>query len=89
MHSSQHLKPGHPVVCKKGLMGIPNREPQEHGRNKKEYKGPYKDSGRYRPILFLCSWGSLFGVPVKVPLVCTQTRAQGYFNDLWVISVEV
>ena len=29
----------------------------------------YKDPGRYIPIIFLLySWGSLFGVPIKVPL---------------------
>ena len=29
----------------------------------------YKDPGRYIPIIFLLhSWGSLFGVPSKVPL---------------------
>ena len=30
----------------------------------------YEDTGRYIPIIFLLhSWGSLFGVPIKVPLV--------------------
>ena len=44
-------------------MGTPNREPQEHSRNRKEYKDP----GRYIPIIFLLySWGSLSGVPIKV-----------------------
>ena len=29
----------------------------------------YKDPGRYIPFIFLLySWGSLFGVPSKVPL---------------------
>ena len=29
-----------------------------------------KDPGRYLPIMFLLyCWGSLFGVPIKVPLV--------------------
>ena len=46
-------------------MGTPNREPQEYSRNLKEYKDP----GRYIPMIFLLySWGSLFGVPTKVPL---------------------
>ena len=46
------------------LLGTPNREPQEH-RNITEYKDP----GGYIPIIFLLySWGSLFGVPSKVPL---------------------
>ena len=47
------------------LMGTPNREPQEHSRNIMEYKDP----GRYIPIIYLLySWGSLFGVPSRVPL---------------------
>ena len=46
-------------------MGTPNRVPQEYSRNIVEYKDP----GRYIPIIFLLySWGSLFGVPIKVPL---------------------
>ena len=48
------------------LMGTPNREPQEYSRNIIEDKDP----GRYLPFIFLlCSWGCLFGVPIKVPLV--------------------
>ena len=47
-------------------MGTPNREPREYSRNIVEYKDP----GKYTPILFLLySWGSVFGAPVKVPLV--------------------
>ena len=47
-------------------MGTPNREPQEYNRNITENKDP----GGYIPILFLLySWGSLFGVAIKVPLV--------------------
>ena len=51
-------------------MGTPKtREPQEYCRNITEYKGP----GRYIPITFLLySWGSLFGIPIKVPLLNTQ-----------------
>ena len=46
-------------------MGTPNREPQEYSRNLIEYKDP----GRYIPIIFLLySWGSLFGVPIRVPV---------------------
>ena len=45
-------------------MGTPNMEPQDYSRNIIEYKDP----GRYIPIIFLLySWGSLFGVPIKVP----------------------
>ena len=48
------------------LLGTPNREPQEYSRNIIEYKDP----GRYIPTIFLlCSWGSLFGVPIEVPLM--------------------
>ena len=46
-------------------MGTPNKEPQEFSRNIIDYK----DAGRYIPIIFLLySWGSLFGVPSKVPV---------------------
>ena len=35
----------------------------------------YKDPGRYIPIIFLLySWGSLFGVPSKVPVIATGLR---------------
>ena len=54
-------------VCKTEgtLLGTPNREPQEYSRNIMEYKDP----GRYIPIIYLLySWGSLFGVPSRVPL---------------------
>ena len=47
------------------LLGTPNREPQEYSRNIMEYK----DLGRYIPIIYLLySWGSRFGVPIRVPL---------------------
>ena len=47
------------------LMGTPNREPPEYSRNIIEYKG----LGGYISIIFLVyPWGSLFGVPSKVPL---------------------
>ena len=47
------------------LLGTPNREPQDFRRNIMEYKDP----GRYSPIICLLnSWGSLFGVPSRVPL---------------------
>ena len=50
-------------------MGTPNREPQEYSRNLIEYEDP----GRYIPIIFLLySWGSLFGVPIRVPLYKAQ-----------------
>ena len=39
----------------------------------------YKDPGRYIPIIYLLySWGSLFGVPSRVPLVIVVfTSIQG------------
>ena len=44
-------------------MGTPNREPQERSKNIIEYK----DLGRYIPIIILLhSWGSLFGVPIRL-----------------------
>ena len=47
------------------LMGTPNREAQECSRNMKEYKDP----GRHITMIFLlCSWGSLCGLSIKVPL---------------------
>ena len=50
---------------KRVLVGTPNREPQACSRNVIGYKDP----GSYIPIMLLPhSWGSLFGVPSKVPL---------------------
>ena len=35
----------------------------------------YKDPGRYIPIIYLLySWGSLFGVPSRVPLMYEKCR---------------
>ena len=54
------------------LLGTPNREPQECSRNIMEYK----DSGKYMPIIYLLySWGSLFGVPSRVPLAIRPALA--------------
>ena len=54
------------MISKGTLMGTPNRDPPEYSRNIIEHKDP----GRYIPIIFLLnSWGSLFGVPSKVPLI--------------------
>ena len=47
------------------LLGIPNREPQEHSRN---IRGIYLPGSLYSSIFLPYSWGSLFGVPSKVPL---------------------
>ena len=47
------------------LLGTPNREPQEYSR----YTiGIYLPGSLYSIIFLLYSWGSLFGVPSRVPL---------------------
>ena len=46
-------------------MGTPNREPQENSRN---IRGIYLLGSLYSPIFLLYSLGSLFGVPINVPL---------------------
>ena len=54
------------TLQQRDLMVTPNREPQEYSRNVLEHKDP---GNPYIPIIFLLySWGSLFGVPIKVPL---------------------
>ena len=54
---------------KGNVMGTPTNEPQEYSRNIMEYKDPV----RYIPIIFLrYSWGSLFVVPIQVPLSSFQ-----------------
>ena len=59
------------------LLGTPNREPQEYSRNIMEYKDP----SRYIPIIcLLYSWGSLFGVPSRVPL-SSSVRVPGRFRE--------
>ena len=49
-------------------MGTPNREPQAYSRN---ILGIYLPGSSFSSILIflLYSWGSLFGVPIKVPLI--------------------
>ena len=47
-------------------MGTPNREPQEYSRN---IMGIYLLESLHSIIFLLYSWGSLFGVPSKVPLL--------------------
>ena len=56
-----------PVILKlKGtLLGTPNREPQEYSRY---IIGIYLPGSLYSIIFLLYSWGSLFGVPSRVPL---------------------
>ena len=65
-------------------MGTPDRETQECCRNIIECEDP----GRYIPIIFLLySWGSLFGVPIKVLLLVSWEGMNGeengnYYNGL-------
>ena len=47
------------------LLGTPNREPQEYSRNE---IGICLPISLYSSIFLQYSWGSLFGVPSKVPL---------------------
>ena len=55
--------------CIKGtLLGTPNREPQEYSRY---IIGIYLPGSLYSIIFLLYSWGSLFGVPSRVPLCIT------------------
>ena len=53
------------------LLGTPNREPQEDSRN---IIGIYLPGSLCFIIFLLYSWGSLFGVPSKVPL---NTKPKG------------
>ena len=42
----------------------------------------YKDPGRYIPIIYLLySWGSLFGVPSRVPL------AKGFIREFFFVPL--
>ena len=67
------------TVCKGTLLGTPNGEPQEYSRNIMEYKDP----GRYIPIIYLLySWGSLFGVPSRVPLVWDACKEGALFRTI-------
>ena len=43
----------------------------------------YKDPGKYIPIIFLLySWGSLFGVPSRVPFSLWQRAKPLHVNKL-------
>ena len=50
-------------------MGTTNREPQEYSRN---IIGIYLPGSLYSFTFLLYSWGSLFGVPIRVPLSVGQ-----------------
>ena len=49
-------------------MGIPRREPQEYSGN---IVAMYLPGSLHSIIFLLYSWGSLSGVPIKVPLMGT------------------
>ena len=55
-----------PTIDKGTLLGTPNREPQEYSRY---IIGMYLPGSLYSIIFLLYSWGSLFGVPSRVPLI--------------------
>ena len=54
-------------------MGTPNREPQEYSRN---MTGIYLPGSLYSLKFLLYSWGSLFGVPIRVPLIVLFPRME-------------
>ena len=53
-------------ISKGTLLGTPNREPQEYSRY---IIGIYLPESLYSIIFLPYSWGSLFGVPSRVPLI--------------------
>ena len=63
------------LIAKGTLLGTPNREPQEYSRY---MIGICLPESLYSIIFLLHSWGSLFGVPSRVPLIALQlTRITG------------
>ena len=54
------------AISKGTLLGTPNREPQKYSRY---IIGIYLPGSSYSIIFLLYSWGSLFGVPSRVPLI--------------------
>ena len=61
----RRLWPSGAIDFKGTLLGTPNWEPQEYSRN---IRGIYLPGSLYSIIFLLYSWGSLFGVPSRVPL---------------------
>ena len=59
-------------------MGTPDREPQAYSRN---ITGIYLTGSLYCIIFLLYSWGSLFGVPIKVLLDSKSTSSKRQNND--------
>ena len=60
-------------IFKGTLLGTPNREPQEYSRY---IIGIYLPGSLYSIIFLLYSWGSLFGVPSRVPLIFALIMAR-------------
>ena len=58
------------TINKGTLLGTPKREPQEYSRY---IIGIYLPGSLYSIIFLLYSWGSLFGVPSRVPLINLKT----------------
>ena len=61
------------------LLGTPNREPQEYSRY---IIGIYLPGSLYSIIFLLYSWGSLSGVPSRVPLKRSSDVIQGFHKAL-------
>ena len=70
----------HPAFSKGTLLGTPNREPQEYSR----YRiGIYLPGSLYSILFLLYSWGSLFGVPIRVPSFSEDvSRAAVWMNNM-------
>ena len=62
------------AIPKRVLMGTPNREPQEYSSHIIEYN------------ILLYSWGSLFGVPIIVPVVW-GSWGWGVASDFWGLAL--
>ena len=65
------------VSFKGTLLGTPNWEPQEYSRY---IIGIYLPGSLYSIIFLLYSWGSLFGVPSRVPLSLRALRQPSTLN---------
>ena len=63
-------------MVKGTLLGTPNREAQEYTRY---IIGIYLPGSLYSIIFLLYSWGSLFGVPSRVPLMVVSVK--GGYHD--------
>ena len=62
------------------LLGTPNRKPREYSGN---VIGIYLPGSLYSMKFLLHSWGSLFGVPIKVSLDVGQLWLKAFRALLW------